>query len=195
MDNPTTFDVFIVPHGGLGEVRVLYRVRQFWHALIPMPDMEDLAHARQVLSPPLLALFLNLQTGEQAHSLWMFRQLIMQGETNRDLWTAALLHDVGKSCYPLRLWERIMIVLVKAMFPSQVKDWSLGNPSGWKRPLVIAEQHPAWGAELAKQAGASSLAVSLIQRHHEFNNNALAGEEDRLLQILQRLDEEIEVNK
>lgn len=146
---------------------LLYRTRQFWFALTARPTQNDLAHAGHFLTPELLQLFLQMQPGEQAHSLEVFRQLQDQGETNRDLLAAALLHDVGKSRCPLRLWERVLIVLVRAAVPGQAAAWGQGQPRGWRRSLVVAEQHPAWGAQMAEQAGASPKTVELIRRHQE----------------------------
>ena len=178
-------------------MRVLYRFRQFWHALTVVPTQEDLLQARQVLSPALMTLFLRMQPSEQAHSLWIYKQLLQQNEIDHDLLAAALLHDVGKSRYPLRLWERVVIVLGKAWFPEQIKSWGKAMPRGWKRPFAIAEQHPAWGAELAAQAGASPLAVSLIRRHQDMLDTELitpSGEsaslENHLLSCLQSVDNE-----
>ena len=150
-----------------------------------------------MLSPSLMTLFMRMQPSEQAHSLWIYEQLLQQNETDRDLLVAALLHDVGKSRHPLRLWERVVIVLGKAWFPERIKGWGKAAPRGWKRPFVIAEQHPAWGAELAAQAGAAPLAVALI-RHHQDSPEAILGQangknqplEDRLLARLQSLDNE-----
>lgn len=148
-------------------MRALYRVRQFWHALVATPDPEELAQARHLLTPALMELFLRLQPSEQAHSLWVFRQLREAGETNPDLLAAALLHDVGKSRQPLRLWERAVIVLGKALFPEKNKDWGQAEPQGWKRPFVVAAQHSVWGAEMAAGAGATPMTVALIRRHQD----------------------------
>ena len=174
-------------------------MRQFWLALNAVPDSQDLALAGEVLSPAQMALFQKMQASEQAHSLWIFRQLRqhLTGqdlEAQHDLLVAALLHDAGKSRHPLHLWERVVIVLGKALFPHQALLWGSQPPGGWKRPFAIAAQHPAWGAELAGQAGASPLSVALVRRHQDvLQENVLDGEfslEDRLLRLLQRFDEE-----
>jgi hypothetical protein len=178
-------------------LQVIYRVRQFWHALTEVPAQEDLLQARQVLSPALMALFLRLQPGEQAHSLWIYCQLLQQDQEDQDLLVAALLHDVGKIRHPLRLWERVVIVLGKTWFPERIKAWGRAAPYGWRRSFVVAEQHPAWGAELAAQAGASPMAATLIRRHQDvLDPDAMtslgerASLEDRLLSRLQSLDNE-----
>jgi putative nucleotidyltransferase with HDIG domain len=177
-------------------VQITYRARQFWYALTATPDPEDLDQARRVLLPSQMALFTRLQASEQAHSLEVFRRLRERNETNRDLLVAALLHDVGKSRHPIRLWERVAIVLGKVFFPKKVGVWGQGEPRGWRRPFVIAEQHAVWGAEMARRAGASPTTVALIQRHQEAHGELSArrgeagGFEDELLRRLQYLDNE-----
>jgi hypothetical protein len=150
-------------------MRLAYRMRQFWYALFARPTTEDLALTRSALSPAQMRLFAQLQPSEQVHSLSIYRQLLLQGETQPDLLVAALLHDVGKSRYPLQPWERALIVLARAIVPERVKDWGQGPPEGWQRAFVVAQQHPAWGAEMAAQAGASPLAVKLIKQHQDFS--------------------------
>jgi hypothetical protein len=171
-------------------VRILYRTRQVWQALNSTPATEELAQVRSTLTPSLMSLFNRMQASEQAHSMRVFSQLLAQGEKNTDLLVAALLHDVGKSRHSLRLYERVMIVLAKSLFPGRVKRWGQGNPSGWQRPFVVAEQHPAWGAEMVAQAGASFLVAALIYRHQENLQGAAVTREDQLLSRLQLLDDE-----
>jgi len=139
-----------------------------------------------------------MQKNEQAHSLRVLKELRNRREENIDLQTAALLHDVGKIQAPLRLWERILIVIVKAFCPNCVKKWSSAPTGGsltrfgWRRAFIVAEQHPAWGADLASQYGTSPMAVSLIARHQEqlppVDNNE-SSEEDWLLRKLQAVDD------
>ena len=177
-------------------MRIRYRARQLWHALTATPDPGDLEQARRVLSPAQMELFLKLQPNEQVHSLRIYRQLFEQDPLDEDLQVAALLHDVGKAPFHLRPWERVWIVIAKAILPAQIAKWGQGEPRGWKRPFVIAEQHPAWGAEMAARAGTTQTAVNLIRRHQQpialqdLQGGAAAAKEDRLLYRLQRLDNE-----
>lgn len=148
--------------------RLLYRLRQFLTALHQAPlTSADLDQARQVLTSRQMALFTKLQPSEQAHSLEVLRRLVEQEETHQDLLVAALLHDIGKIRFPLQAWERGLVVLTKTLFPNQTRQWGHGAPRGWRRPFVVAEQHPAWGAQIASQVGASELTVELIHRHQE----------------------------
>jgi putative nucleotidyltransferase with HDIG domain len=171
-------------------VRIGYRARQFWHALTAAPQPEDLEQARQALSPQLMGLFLKMQPGEQAHSLEVYRRLRILDEINADLLAAALLHDVGKSRCRLQVWDRATIVLAKAVWGERVRDWGQASPRGWRRPFVVAEQHAAWGAEMADQAGASPLTVTLIRRHQDLQDGFGNCDEDDLLYRLQRVDDE-----
>ncbi len=130
-----------------------------------------------------------MQPSEQAHSLKVFHSLVRYGEDNVDLLQAALLHDVGKSLYPLRLWDRAWIVLAKAVFPVHARRWGKGPASGWRRALVVAEQHPEWGARLAEEAGASPRVVTLIRRHQEPTSDVMSiNDIDHLLHMLQAFD-------
>jgi hypothetical protein len=180
--------------------RVPYRVWQFWRAARVRPASQDLSIAQTILTPAQVALFDRLQPFEQAHSLHVARALLERGEKDPDLLCAALLHDVGKICQPLRPWERAWIVIGKAFFPGLAQKWGAisqnnGAVSFLKRPFIVAEQHPLWGAELALQAGVSSRSADLIRAHQSRNdeNSPHPGSpaaQDRLLGILQSVDDE-----
>jgi putative nucleotidyltransferase with HDIG domain len=173
-------------------MRVRYRIKQFWHAVTAAPSKDDLGKVNEVLSPQLMSLFRKMQASEQAHSLHIYQQLRDNGETNADLMVAALLHDVGKSRYPLRIWERGLIVMGNKISPQQAQRWGEGQPTGWKRAFVIAEKHAAWGAEMVAEAGASPMTAKIIQRHQETlpiqTKQETTSLEDRLIQRLQLLD-------
>lgn len=167
-----------------------YRVGQFWavvntHTL----SQEAILPARQVLNEAQMALFLRLQPSEQAHALRVLQTLQKQGETHPDLLTAALLHDIGKIQVPLRVWERVLIVLIKRLAPKMANTWGNSKPGGWKRAFVVARQHPAWGAALAAQAGTTEFAIRLIQNHQEhLSKGDFDPIERRLLTLLQEAD-------
>jgi len=147
-------------------LRVAYRVRQTWYALTGRPDEAALQVAREVLTPPLWALFRQMPPNEQAHALRVLRRLQANGCREGDVLAAALLHDVGKALNRPRLWERVASVVAQRCCPQHARRWGEGRPRGWRRPFVIAQQHPVWGAELAAQAGASTTTVALIREHH-----------------------------
>jgi len=180
----------------MNPARLFYRTHQFWQALSVKPGEAELEQAARLLSPAQQALFFRLQQAEQAHSLRILRHLMDQGECHPDLLAAALLHDVGKTLFPLKLRERVWIVLAHAFWPGWAKEW--GASSGpfdptwpaWRKALVIASQHARWGADLAAQSGSSPLAVELIRRHQEKLAGAPQNLAELLLQKLQAVDNE-----
>jgi len=171
--------------------RLLCRIRQFWHYLGWAFTPPDLEKAGSILNPKQMALFNQMQTTEKHHCLNVLSKLLRAGETQSDLLVAALLHDVGKVKFPLRLWERVWVVLGKTFLPYQVKTWEAGPPtrkSRLKKSFAITAQHPMWGAEMAAEAGNSSLATALIRRHQEPIPEQPKTTEDQLLRKLQQAD-------
>jgi len=177
-------------------VRILYRVRQFWRMVTVTPDASDLEHVQAILSPEQMVLFMQMQPGEKDHALMLFRRLVEQDENNLDLLVAALLHDVGKNRYAMNPLERTIVVLARAAMPEQARKW--GNPPpnaweelpGWRKPFVVAEQHSVWGAELAHNAGVSSLTEILICKHHHPDIQVPGDEANDLLYKLWVVDNE-----
>lgn len=165
-----------------------YRFNQFKLALFAKPSQNNLKYAENILNSKQFELFLKLQDSEQVHAIEVCRQAESQGLHQPDLLTAALLHDIGKILYPIRLWERVLIVIAKKFSSKKVEKWGQGKPEGFLRAFVIGEQHPDWGAELVQKVDTSPLAVSLIRRHQEENFNEIETEEERLLEILQKID-------
>jgi len=167
----------------VSQARIVYRVRQFCQTLCAPLRQADVAYAAEHLSPGLLRLFQKMTQAEQQHGITLSRALEAQGHTAPDLLAAALLHDVGKTRYPPRLWERVLVVLGEHFAPRRAAAWGVGTPRGLRRGFVIRQQHATWGADLAEGAGASPRVVALIRQHHDVP----AG--DRELAALQAADE------
>lgn len=175
-------------------MRIVYRLRQFWRAFYAKINPLDLERGLALLNPAQAELFLQLQPSEKEHALSMVRRLIAQGDDQADLLVAALLHDVGKLRYRMNPLERTMVVLVGAIYPTRLKEWGSLPPagwedvSGWRRAFVVAEQHARWGAEMARGAGVSPLAETLIQSHHHPRLAQADAAENRLLNKLWAVD-------
>lgn len=171
-------------------MNLIYRLQQFWHLLRARPlEPQALQEVKDVLTPQELQLFRRHTVADQRHAYKVMRTLLASGEDDPDLLAAALLHDVGKTRYRLRLWERIVGALGEALCPRCVETWAHGRASGWRRPFVIRSQHGAWGAEMAQAAGSRARTVRLI-RHHQDKAPALpAQDENRLLRSLQQADD------
>jgi len=153
-------------------VRIPYRIRQFWRTFSTLTSLLELERTKARLSLEQWELFAQLQPGEKGHAVAMFRSLLEQGETQSDLLVAALLHDIGKLRYRMNPLERAMVVMVHAINPEQSQRWGRLPPNGWDRlpgwrkAFIVAEQHAGWGAEMARQAGATPLTETLIREHH-----------------------------
>lgn len=173
----------------------LHRVWQFVQASVARPlTPAEKTEIASILAPAQQSLFGEMRVSDQRHALNVSRALIATGQTRQDLLAAALLHDVGKSRYRLRLSERAAVVVTRRCAPAAARSWGAGsNPAalphaavdsrpheqrlnphhppgggelrGWRRAFIIYEQHPEWGAEIAAAAGCSPLTVWLIRQH------------------------------
>ena len=146
-----------------------YRVWQFWQTLTGKLSQSNWDEIEQTLTPNEIKLFRRMSRADQTHAYRVLQALRGMEQTSAELLTAGLLHDVGKSLHPLRIWERPIPVLVPLFGGDASSLAGEHPPKGWRRPLVIATRHPAWGADLASTAGTSPLAVWLI-RHHQDEN-------------------------
>ncbi len=175
---------------------ILYRVRQFWRTIAVKTSPDELERVQGRLSPEQRELFGQLQPGEKAHALAMYRRLLAQGENQPDLLMAALLHDVGKTRYRLNPLERVMVVLAKAVSPEWSQRWGSLPPNGWdgsppwRKAFIVAEQHAGWGAEMARKSGVSPLTESLIREHHHPLGHAVGDMEKDLQHKLWVVDNE-----
>ena len=169
-------------------LRSSYRLQQFKLALWPPSQAVETEQIRAYLTPPQLALFRRLQKSEQWHAMTVLLKLLETGQKNADLLPAALLHDIGKIHYPLSIWERVIIVMVKRTAPGLVSRWGQERPQGLVKPFVVACHHSEWGAELAARTGASKLTTELILRHEERVDETSTSRTDRFLCLLQQAD-------
>lgn len=145
---------------------VVQRLRQGLRALFAFSNPVDLELVAKYLSPEMLRVFQEMKHSEQLHSLNVLRDVLAQNASSDDLAVAALLHDVGKSRYPLAIWQKTISVLIRAGSPQLFKRWSKGNPANlWHRPFVVYVQHPTWSAEILSRLHASETAIWLVAHH------------------------------
>jgi putative nucleotidyltransferase with HDIG domain len=170
-------------------VGLRYRLRQLRSNLTAGP-LSDAA-SREVgalLAPAEWALFGRFSAADQWHSYRVLCDLRRAGYNDPDLLAAALLHDVGKTRYPLSAGDRTAIVVGAVLFPGWAARWGQGAPDSWRRPFVVRAQHPAWGAEMAAAAGSRPVVVELIRRHQD--KPPAADELAGLLRALQWADDQ-----
>ena len=142
-----------------------YRLGQLSRALGASLSAEDLALVRVHLTEPQQRLFFQASPALQKHQVRVCRILVEQGETDRDLLVAALLHDVGKG--EIALLERGLFVLLAALLPPLLERLSAPRRWAWQQRLSDFLNHAALGARLALDAGVTARAADLIARHHE----------------------------
>lgn len=147
----------------------VYRLRQGLRAVFAFSQPVELELASRYLSVEMLTLFQQMRRSEQLHSLNVLRDVLDDGsDTPRELAIAALLHDVGKSRYPLQVWQKTLAVLVRGAAPGLFHRWSRGNPLNlWQRPFVVYVQHPAWSADMLRHLNAPDAALWLVEHHQE----------------------------
>ena len=145
------------------------RLQQGLRALFSFALPLDLERASAVLTAQQMALFRQMTRGEQLHSLNVLRDVQVQGPMSVELAAAALLHDVGKSRYHMRVWQKTLVVLVRGLTPKLYLKLAHGSEANWfSRPFVVAQYHGAWGAQLLTQIGASERTIWLVA-HHDKN--------------------------
>lgn len=140
----------------------------------------ELHEVAEILTPPLLRLFLEMHGIGQRHGYRVFNTLRTEGYADRDLLSAALLHDVGKG--RLGVLPRVLWVLLGGVSPALRQRLAMhpiwGKRLGLRDNLFHAEQ----GAEMVHKAQGSLITVWLIAQHER------AGHGDPVLLALQRAD-------
>ena len=169
----------------------LYRVRQFVRASGAWfrSGEGDVEFAARYLSPAAVELFQAMPRYDQHHAMNVCHALERQGHGERDLFAAALLHDAGKSVVSgarLRLWHRVVAVLIRVFWPSLLDRLAKDQQGSWRQPFYVQVHHAAIGAKAAQKAGCSEVTVDLIRHHEDALDQAL----DPLLAALQAADSE-----
>ncbi len=144
---------------------MFYRIHQFWQAIHPIITEDELAWVISLLPAPSLALFQGQPLPEQRHALDVAQDLWSSGIRDSHLLIAALLHDCGKTRYPLQLWERVAIVLLQKA-PRKIWHTLSHSSLPLAASLQAADAHPLWGAEMASHLGLDPRIVELIREHH-----------------------------
>jgi hypothetical protein len=166
----------------------LYRVRQAIWALSAQWRPLDLRALDEYLSQEQRKLFLEMSRSDQRHSLAVFEYLQKNGSGDRALLQAALLHDIGKVEGQVRLWHRVIIVLIRAFSPKLLIRLARDRIGSWRYPLFLYLEHARLSGERARLAGVSSEVESLIREHHDAAPSMSEGAFARKLRALQRAD-------
>jgi putative nucleotidyltransferase with HDIG domain len=142
-----------------------HRVGQFWrHASARVTERERAA-VEHLLGPALWPLFAGLPVNDQRHGLDVLETVRrFEGEPDRLLQQAALLHDVGKAGAEFSVVERSLTVFLRAASPRLLQALLRARP-GFARRHDVYVDHARIGAERLRAAGAPELAA-IVAEHH-----------------------------
>ncbi|MEA2635128.1 MAG: hypothetical protein QOJ33_1805 [Chloroflexota bacterium] len=142
-----------------------HRVGQFWrHASARVSEQERVAVER-LLGPSLWPLFAQLPVNDQRHGLDVLETVRrLEGQTDRLLQQAALLHDAGKAGARFSVVERSLTVFLQAASPRLLQVVLRARP-GFARRHDIYIDHARIGAERLRAAGAPELAAVVAEHH------------------------------
>jgi hypothetical protein len=120
-----------------------------------------------VLTPEQIAIFRLLPHVEQLHSVNVLNTARQSSsDIPHDLAVACLLHDVGKSRFPLALWQKSLAVILKRIIPQRFEAWSKGDHGdNWRQMFTVRENHPRWSVELVQHTDITERALWLILHH------------------------------
>jgi len=165
------------------------RVRQFARALTARVHSSELAQVATLLPQPAVQLFAEMPRSVQRHSLDVLYCLQERGETDQELLSAALLHDVAKA-EGIGIWHRVLFVLLRALGSGRVERVASSRPGSWRSAIWAQLHHAQRGAELAEAAGCAPATVLLIRFHQPDGAAGSRPPPDRRLRALQAADEQ-----
>ncbi len=134
-----------------------------------------------------------MAASDQRHGWLVLRSLQARGFRDPPLMQAALLHDCAKHGSRVRLWHRVLVVLLQAFRPGWLERWGLAPPPrrDWRYPFWAHCNHARLGAEMAAATGCDPRAVLLIARHQDQASGPTDDPDfDRWLEALQRADDD-----
>lgn len=143
----------------------LHRVGQFWrHASARVSDDERVA-VEHLLGPALWPLFAGMPVNDQRHGLDVLETVRrLEGEPDRLLQQAALLHDLGKAGAEFSVLDRSLTVVLRAASPLLLRMLLRARP-GFARRHDVYVEHARIGAERLRATGASELAAVVAEHH------------------------------
>lgn len=131
-------------------------------ALLPSRFPPDDEFARRLLPEAEYELYIAMEPADRDHAVRVARELLSRRpDAPAVLVRAALLHDVGKSGAPFRLWQRVVAHLWSRDLPVAPR---LDGLSGAQQR---SRHHPGYGADMIRAAGGSEAVARLVERHHD----------------------------
>ncbi|AVX30987.1 HDIG domain-containing protein [Carboxydocella thermautotrophica] len=160
---------------------MLRRFKQFFGAIFSKMTDKDREYVNSYLNLMEQTLFYHLDPITQKHCVRVARTCEklfdrldseQQSRLNREaLIKGALLHDIGKVSFQISLLERVIMVMVNALFPGLVKKYAYldyRSPlSWWHRMCHSYLYHGEIGWNVARTINTiDSITLQLIRHHH-----------------------------
>lgn len=145
---------------------MFYRIKQFFWALFAQVSHEEEAFIAHYLSEKEEQLFKELSVYEQKHSVRvayeMEKEAQRQGGKIEEYIRVGLLHDIGKSKYPLNPIEKSIIVVLDGLTKGKIKKMN------HLKMVKCYYHHGAISYELLKASGKySPLFLEAVKDHHQ----------------------------
>ena len=161
--------------------RLRHRLGQFFGAFRPRISVDERADAYRYLTPAEQRLFETMMPRDQQHGIAVSRRIrAATAVEDRQLLTAALLHDCGKG--RVAIWQRVAHVVLGFAAPGLREAIASEHGAGWRRAFWRLLYHPDIGAALAERAGADADVVRIIREQESEHPDAR-------LALLQAADE------
>jgi hypothetical protein len=141
---------------------LVHRVGQFIGHLMARVDPGEEARARHLLPDAAWLLFAAMPTADRRHALDVAGRLLVAGQTDSDLLAAAMLHDAAKGPR-MRLWHRVIGVLLQAVTPQALARLASIDERSWRYPFHLYLRHAALSAEAALRFGCSPRTAAFIR--------------------------------
>lgn len=143
---------------------MFYRIKQFIWAITAKLSEEEIQFIKRYLSIEEQELFWGLRVYEQKHSLRVAYALRRQGGKHQveEYIRLGLLHDVGKSKYPLNPIEKSIIVMLDGITKGRIRYWS-------KLKIVKCYyQHGEIGYQMLQELGSYAPSfLEAVKTHHQ----------------------------
>ena len=159
----------------------MHRVAQFFGHVTARVSADEEARARSILPASARSLFDGMPIADRRHALDVVERLLAAGIDDRDVLTAALLHDAAKG-HRMRLWHRVAGVLLEALAPSALGRLASPNPRSWRYPFHLYVHHAVLSAGAALAGGCSERSAGFIR-------GSVGSADGALLTILKAADE------
>lgn len=138
------------------------RIGQFVAHLRARVDPAEEADARRLVPEAAWPLFAGMPVADRRHALDVVARLRTDGHTDPDLLAAALLHDAAKGGR-MRLWHRVVGVLLEALAPRGLARLASPDVTSWRHPFHLYLHHDRLSADLAEHAGCSARTVAFLR--------------------------------